>query len=171
MRNKNKSRKKHPNITIKQQRRKSMVMRISAAGDLVVHIPNWIHPNDSIVEKFIENAIDKIGDHLPKEKPVQLRDARDVLIMVERWAQHMDVLVGRVQFRPMTRKWGSCSSLGNITLNSSLFYLPEHLVEYVVVHELVHLLILDHSPRFWAKVGEFMADYEECEQELNGYRV
>ena len=83
----------------------------------------------------------------------------------------MQVKPYRVQFRDMYRKWGSCSSRGSVTLNTALQYLPRHLVEYVIVHELAHLTHLNHDAEFWNKVGEFMADYQAHEQELNEYRL
>jgi len=71
----------------------------------------------------------------------------------------------------MYRKWGSCSGRGNITLNTALYYVPQPLAEYVVVHELAHLKIFNHSPEFWALVGQYLADYAERERELDRYRV
>ena len=158
-------------IIIKRQHRKSLVMRISAAGEIVVGIPKWIHSNDPLVKNFIRTGLKKLESQIPAEKPTPLHNSRSVRAIVNRWAQRMGLEVGRVQFRDMTRKWGSCSSNGNITLNKALFYLPEHLVRYIVVHELVHIIVLDHSPAFWDKLGEYLPDCKTLEQELERYRV
>jgi predicted metal-dependent hydrolase len=56
---------------------------------------------------------------------------------------------GRLTVRRMRTRWGSCSSKNNISLNSGLIFLPGPLIEYVVLHELVHTIHKDHSPRFW----------------------
>lgn len=51
-------------------------------------------------------------------------------------------------------RWGSCSGLGNISLNGYLYYLPDSLFEYVLWHELTHLLHMNHSPLFWQSLSE-----------------
>lgn len=146
-------------------------MRVTPDGEVLVLIPHWVKPNNRHVRRFIQDGLKKLDPYIPDEKPQRLHDAETIRAWVQAWAQKINVQVGRIQFRPMTRKWGSCSGKGNITLNTALFYVPEHLAEYVIVHELVHILILNHSPAFWAKLGEFLPDYASREQELNRYRV
>jgi predicted metal-dependent hydrolase len=60
-------------------------------------------------------------------------------------------------------KWGSCSSKGNITLNLKLVCLPEHMVKYVVFHELTHLNFKGHNRKFWQTVGMEFPNYKELE--------
>lgn len=50
--------------------------------------------------------------------------------------------------------WGSCSSKGNINLSLYLVLLPRHLQDYVLQHELTHLIEMNHSPRFWARLDK-----------------
>lgn len=66
-------------------------------------------------------------------------------------------------------KWGSCSSKGNITLNLKLVCLPEHMVKYVVFHELTHLKFKGHNRKFWQTVGMEFPNYKELERELYKY--
>lgn len=160
-----------PQVTIKRQNRKSLLMRLTPQGDVVVFIPHWIKAHDPQVKKFIRDGLKKIDAHLPVEPPPQLHDARIVRALVRRWAARMNLKPRRISLRPMTRKWGSCSTRGSITLNTALYYVPHHLMEYVVVHELAHMLVFNHGPEFWAKMGEFLPDYEARERELNTYRV
>jgi len=159
------------NVQIKQQNRRSLAMRITPAGDVVVCIPNWMKPSHRKVQQFIKQGLAKLEPHLPAERQEPRHTEDEIRALVRKWSDAMGADVGRVQIREMTRKWGSCSSRRNITLNASLRYLPLHLVEYVVVHELAHLFIFDHSPAFWAKVGEFLPDYATFERELDTYRV
>ncbi|MFF2089399.1 M48 family metallopeptidase [Paenibacillus sp. NPDC058174] len=63
-------------------------------------------------------------------------------------------------------KWGSCSSNRNLTFNYLLAMAPLDVIDYVVVHELVHLLHMNHDRSFWRRVGSIMPDYEEKEQYL-----
>ena len=62
--------------------------------------------------------------------------------------------------------WGSCSQKRNINLNRNLLFLPEHLVEYVLHHELTHLEHLDHSGRFWSSFTTVLPDCTELRREL-----
>jgi predicted metal-dependent hydrolase len=63
-------------------------------------------------------------------------------------------------------RWGSCTVAGNIRLSWKLIHYPLALIDYVVVHELAHLREMNHSPRFWAAVGEVFPDYEGAKAAL-----
>jgi predicted metal-dependent hydrolase len=160
----------HSNISIRKQNRKTLAMRVSPYGEIDVLIPYWIKPESREVRQFVEHAIEQLK-FVPYETVPALHDEPIIRRLTKKWARRIQVVPERVQVRRMMRKWGSCSSRGTVTLNSVLCYLPLPLVEYVIVHELVHLLILDHSPAFWSKVAEYMPDYESLEHELNQYHL
>jgi predicted metal-dependent hydrolase len=63
-------------------------------------------------------------------------------------------------------KWGSCSSDGNINLSTRLLLTPPEVQDYVILHELSHLVELNHSDRFWNLVARYMPDYERPERWL-----
>lgn len=155
-------------IKIRRQRRKTMMMRAMPNHTEVcieVFIPNWLDPNSDVVTDFIDKGLAQIGDQVP-DVPEEKTSPETVLAMVDEYAKRMNLQPGRVQLRDMTRKWGSCSDRSNITLNKRLCWLSPHLVEYVVCHELAHLIELNHSPAFWAIVKRYMPDYEAREAEL-----
>ncbi len=60
-----------------------------------------------------------------------------------------------------TSNWGSCSSASNINLSTCLLFAPDDVVDYVIIHELAHLVEMNHSSRFWKLVEEAMPDYKE----------
>lgn len=62
--------------------------------------------------------------------------------------------------------WGSCSAKSNINLSTRLLFAPADVVDYVIIHELAHLIEMNHSPRFWKLVARAMPDYEEKERWL-----
>lgn len=64
-------------------------------------------------------------------------------------------------------RWGSCNTQGKIRLNWRLVHFSPHLIDYVIAHELAHLLEMNHSPRFWAKVNKVFPEYIAAREELN----
>ncbi len=85
---------------------------------------------------------------------------------VEDYAKLMGVTYGRITIRNQKTRWGSCSSDGNLNFNFKLFFLPEHLMDYVVVHELSHRIHMNHSKDFWKVVATYCPEYKKCTQEL-----
>ena len=63
--------------------------------------------------------------------------------------------------------WGSCSRDGNINLSSRLLFAPDDVIDYVIVHELSHLVEMNHSDRFWKVVADVMPNYEDKEKWLS----
>jgi predicted metal-dependent hydrolase len=72
----------------------------------------------------------------------------------------------RVAIRNTTRSWGSCTSLKNLNFSYKILFLPPHLQDYIIVHELCHLQELNHGPNFWHLVGEQVPNYVACKAEL-----
>lgn len=66
--------------------------------------------------------------------------------------------------------WGSCSRNGNINLSTRLLFAPQRVIDYVIIHELAHLIEMNHSPRFWRLVETAMPDYKEQEKWLKDHK-
>ena len=89
-----------------------------------------------------------------------------ILARVAHFAPLCGVRVKRIAIRNQRRRWGSCSSLGNLNFNYRLIFLPTELCDYVVVHELCHLKELNHSQAFWDEVAKVIPHYKELEARL-----
>lgn len=75
-------------------------------------------------------------------------DCEEVRYVVRDWASRIGVNIGQLHIRKMRSKWASVSTAGRLTLNSELTTLPHALAEFVIVHELVHLLMPNHGKVF-----------------------
>ena len=67
--------------------------------------------------------------------------------------------LGTVRYRFTRKRWGSCGANGNITISTRVLMAPEAVLDYVLIHELAHLVEFNHSPRFWRVVAAAMPDY------------
>ena len=90
---------------------------------------------------------------------------------LEAQAARMRLRVGRLSIREQRGRWASCSPGGGISANLRVLALPGPVRDYLVVHELAHLLEPNHSRRYWKRVGEFFPDYEYAENELKRYWI
>lgn len=75
----------------------------------------------------------------------------------------------RLFIREQKTRWGSCSSRGNISLNWKLLKAPIAVSDYVILHELVHTEIMNHSAAFWQRVEMFVPDYNDAKMWLRTY--
>ena len=88
--------------------------------------------------------------------------------LIKKWEPKLEVKVADYFLQRMKTKWGSCNhKAGNIRLNTELVKKPKDLLEYVIVHEMVHLLEPTHSDRFMAILGEHYPTWREARAELN----
>lgn len=74
---------------------------------------------------------------------------------------HFQARVARLSIRDNVSRWGSCSRDGTISLNFRLLFMPDGILDYVIVHELAHTHFRSHGPRFWSLVERVMPDHEE----------
>lgn len=85
------------------------------------------------------------------------------------YAQALKVPVPSLRLSNAKTRWGSCNSRGIISLNWRLIQMPQHLIDYVVAHELSHLIEMNHSTAFWKVVGSIYPEYLMARKELKGY--
>ncbi|MCF6330556.1 MAG: M48 family metallopeptidase [Sulfurimonas sp.] len=104
--------------------------------------------NKTIVNKEISDE-DKAKDYLRKR--------------VEIYSKKMNLSFLELKFRRMKRRWGSCDSKKIITLNIYLYNAPIEQIDYVIVHELAHLIHMNHSKKFHNLVDEYFPNAKEIE--------
>ena len=77
----------------------------------------------------------------------------------------------KVFMRNQKTRWGSCSAKNNISLNMKLVRLPDEMIEYVLLHELVHTRIKNHTNEFWGDLNELVGDAKKTDRRLNEYKI
>ena len=126
---------------------------------------NWIYKKFQEIKSLKdESNLKELNYERSKE---EFREIVDTL--VEKFSTELDVNVNQIYFKKMKSRWGSCSSRNNITINNYLMYLPDELIEYVIFHEITHLVELNHSKRFWSIISSKFPDYKEIKNELSIY--
>jgi len=86
---------------------------------------------------------------------------------VTHYSQRLGVPAPSVRLSNARTQWGSCQASGRVLLNWRLVHMPERLIDYVVAHEVAHLLEMNHSPRFWSLVEGVYPDCRAARRELN----
>lgn len=86
------------------------------------------------------------------------------------WLKREALAIGhrprRVQVRLQRTRWGSCSNSGTVSLNATLLFLEPAVVRYLFVHELCHLVALNHSRKFWSAVARYEPNYQALDRRL-----
>ncbi len=147
------------------------------SGGLRVIVPRGINPlavlrdnREAILKKHYKlmNQIESA-----RQIPIGNRTTSEFQSIVEqyvvRYSTQLQVQTTRVKYRKMKRRWGSCRNDGQITLNSYLQCLPEHLIAYIVYHELSHLIVRGHNKEFKHLILLEFPNYRQLDQELNLY--
>lgn len=110
-------------------------------------------------------------------RPEQIRDAVQAWLMrrarqhfterLNHFAPQLNVRWSRLRLSSAQTRWGSARADGSISLNWRLLHYPPAVIDYVVVHELAHLRVMDHSPRFWDTVRTVVPDYPTLRRHLH----
>ncbi len=87
------------------------------------------------------------------------------------WASVLGVSFSQLKLGQWQRRWGYCDSYGVIGLNWRLVMAPQWVSDYVMVHELVHRLSMDHSPQFWQTVSRYVPDYPQAKAWLSYHQL
>ena len=155
------SNRKTISITVKEGR---VIVR-APRGVSRARIDSFVDKNREWIEKRIEitkNQRDPIAA-MTDAQVKQLREAARVYLTAktEEYAKSIGLKYGRITITGAKTRFGSCSSKGNISYSYRLMLYPEAAIDYVVVHELAHLLEMNHSRRFYAIIEKILPDYKE----------
>ncbi len=136
---------------------------------------SWFRVTGDLTTVYVERERDLEGEEIQafirKAIAETLRaEARIVLVpRVRMLAQTHGFVVNRVTVKNLKSRWGSCSSKNNINLNLYLMRLPDHLIDYVILHELVHTIHHNHSGAFWDELARHAPNPRALARELRKF--
>ncbi len=130
------------------------------ANDITI---NFIHSKFHITTpaKYSDVELHQAIENFYKQKAID-----KIKPLTKKWAKIMGVVPEHISFRYSKNRWGSCSSTNRISYNYHLVKLSSSLIEYVVIHELAHMLHQNHSKDFWKLVHKYLDDYKMKEEKI-----
>jgi predicted metal-dependent hydrolase len=160
-------------VFVRHPRARRYVIRVRPDGTVRVTLPRWgsrhhaelfaeqqrpwIERQRRRVEETRHGTVERSIDEI---KELRTRAARELPVRLEHLAALHDLRVANVHIRNQKSRWGSCSPSGRICLNWRLVLMPAFVQDYIMIHELMHLRRLDHSPAFWKLVAAADPDYD-----------
>ena len=168
-------------VAVTVKRIKNVNLRVKPGGTITVSVPPWV--TDAQIASFVAEKREWIearkqaheaspiglADEVTPEEVAAWRTIVEAEVpgLVAKWEPVMGVRAGKLAYRSMTSRWGSCNpNTGRICINVQLAKYPPECLEYVVVHELCHLLERGHGPRFKALMDAFLPDWRERRAKL-----
>lgn len=155
----------YPRLEFKTGKLLLVLPRGDSEEEIIDKHREWIYEKGREIKAALEESSGKRLEYGRTEE--QFRKL--VYSLVESISKELDLKINKVFFRKMISKWGSCSSRRNLTINKLMRYLPKCLIEYVIYHEMVHLLERKHNKRFWSIVSSKFKNYQEYEKDLFVY--
>ena len=175
-------------ILVRHPRARRYVLRLTQDGSVRVTIPRWGSKKEARafaererawIEKQRRNRAERQegregregregqeGESTEKRRGHLARARSELPRRLAELAAVHGLAVARISIRNQKWRWGSCSRDGHICLNWRLVLLPDRVRDYVLIHELMHLRRMDHSPKFWKLVEGACPDYRDLRRQL-----
>ena len=136
---------------------------LKSAQEFVEQKIDWIKEHSNNMKALIEK-----NNKLPK---IDREEAREKLgKRLAELAQEHNFQYNRISIRNQRTRWGSCSSKDNISLNMKLLHLPDQLIDYILLHELVHTRVKNHSKDFWNELETVVPNARIIDKQLREYQ-
>jgi predicted metal-dependent hydrolase len=159
---------------VRHRRARRYVLRVEADGVVRVTVPRGGSRREG--EAFAHRHLDWIARQRARlsAAPVPTPDVAALRLFAQRelpprlleLAARHGLAISRVTIRNQRTRWGSCGHDGHITLNWRLVLMPASVRDYVLIHELMHLRRMDHSPAYWALVAAACPEYRDARRWL-----
>lgn len=152
---------KHHKLDLRKGDRKNISVRISK-GRINVIYPTELETDSKEIQDAIRKGI---------ERALKIEAKQYLPEKVKGLAVKFEFNFNKLTLKNIKSRWGSCSRKNNINLSIHLMRLPDHLVDYVILHELAHTVHHNHSKRFWTLLDKVTSDAKSLDKELRKYRI
>ena len=161
-------------VFVRHPRARRYVICVKGDGTVRVTLPRWGSKREAAAFAEQERAwIEKQQRQLEQDRRAarveRERATRELPRRLLELAAEHGVVVTRVSVRNQRWRWGSCSRNGHLSLNWRLVQMPDAVRDYVMIHELMHLNRMDHSPTFWKLVEAACPDCEAARAWLRSF--
>lgn len=127
------------------------------ASKFKVYVPKELN-NQQTLQKAFEQFL--------RKQAIEKITAR-----IKRWSQKIGLKYNELKIRKLEKRWGSCTPSNNIIINADAIKLPYRLIDYILVHELVHTKIKNHTKEFWAELSKYIPNYKELDDRMLDMKV
>jgi len=176
-----------PYILKRNPRSKTVRVSVGAGGKVKVSAPRWT--TEATIKKFLLDHVTWLRQKVehfkkfPERNRLSLAQEKKLYFShkaqagvvaeakVKQWNDKFEFVYNRISIRKSRTRWGSCSSKGTLCFNYKIAFLPEHLADYLVVHELCHLKERNHGKNFWTLVAEAIPQYVSSRKELRDFEI
>jgi hypothetical protein len=122
-----------------------------------VNVPQHLNNQDEIKKAFEKFFKEKVAEKLiPRFK---------------KWSKVTGLVYNELKFMKLEKRWGSCSPSNKININVNAIRLPFSLIDYLIVHELVHTKVKNHSKEFWAELSKHIPNWKELDEKMYGMKL
>ncbi len=168
-------------VKLIRSRRRTLGLEVTREGNVIVRAP--LRTSAATIDRFVRDHADWIEKAKARQRArleahpepdearreALLRRAREELpLKVTFYAQRMGVVPTGITITAARTRFGSCSPKNRLCFSWRLMDYPEEAIDYVVVHELAHIVHKNHGPQFWALVERYMPDYRARRNMLRG---
>jgi hypothetical protein len=160
----------------RNKRAKRLIIRVRPFQPVQVTVPYTLSYKEA--EGFVRSKIPWIKKHLkemqnlapPSNSLLDEREAKQKIInRTEELAAHYKLSPSGITLRRQKTRWGSCSAKNRLSLNIKIALLPPELMDYIILHELVHIRIKNHSTAFWKELDKLVGNAKSVDRRLKKY--
>ena len=159
---------------------KYLRLRIKSSSGVEIVAPHRMPQN--VINKFLidkQKWIDKkllafnekldLGSNV--EIPEKIKIKEYLITRINFWSAELNLPFNKLTLRTQKTRWGSCTSKRNISLNYKLFLIPPLVSDYVIIHELCHTKVMNHSQKFWDLVEKCCSHYKDARKYLKSVNL
>ena len=122
-----------------------------------ITLPNHLNTQEQLLQAF--------------ENYFRVKAQEKIEPILRKKSKSTGLIYNNIKFMKLEKRWGSCTPANTIIINYNAIKLPYSLIEYLVVHELVHTKIKSHSKEFWAELSKYISNWKELDEKMYGMKL